>query len=254
VGFDVGGYELGLHPASETQRPGVGGDRAYWGVDDCRAAIDRLVALGATVLEPAQDVGGGILIGAVRDPSGNALGVVENPHFQTGVVTVVGPGDRLGAAPGDVSDRAIVHEVMLAASPAEVWRLWTTSEGLSRWLADRAQVELRIGGPYEIYFLDDAPPGSQGSEGCKVLSWLPERMLSFTWNAPPMLSTTRHQHTWVVLELEPVGEGTRIRITHLGWPESGLADQASEWPATFAYFARAWRRVLEALQAEVGAP
>lgn len=84
VGFNVGGYELGLHPASETQRPGVGGGRAYWGVEDCAAEIARLVELGATALEPAQAVGGDIVIGAVRDPAGNALGVVQNPHFEAG--------------------------------------------------------------------------------------------------------------------------------------------------------------------------
>lgn len=82
VGFNVGGYELGIVPD-----PGAAADRAeagvaYWGVADAVAAYSRLVALGARDQEPVQDVGGGIRIGAVRDPFGNILGVIENPTFR----------------------------------------------------------------------------------------------------------------------------------------------------------------------------
>jgi uncharacterized glyoxalase superfamily protein PhnB len=45
-------------------------------------AWHRLIGLGATSFEPVQDVGGGIRIGAVRDPFGNILGVIENPSFR----------------------------------------------------------------------------------------------------------------------------------------------------------------------------
>lgn len=82
VGFDVGGFELGLvpEPDAPTERDAAG--VAFWGVGDADAAYARLLALGASDHEPIQDVGGGVKIGAVRDPFGNVLGVVENPHFQ----------------------------------------------------------------------------------------------------------------------------------------------------------------------------
>jgi predicted enzyme related to lactoylglutathione lyase len=53
----------------------------YWGVSDAEAAYAHLLALGASAYQPVQEVGGGIKLGAVVDPSGNILGVVENPHF-----------------------------------------------------------------------------------------------------------------------------------------------------------------------------
>lgn len=82
VGFNVGGYELGLVPAQEAEpkRPAAG--IAYWGVADANAAYKRLLELGATPQEPIQDVGEGILIGAVYDPFGNVLGVIQNPNFK----------------------------------------------------------------------------------------------------------------------------------------------------------------------------
>ena len=78
VGFEVGGFELGLVPEGV---PGHGGSVAYWGVPHAAAALERLVSLGATVRDPVQDVGEGIKTASVTDPFGNTFGVIENPHF-----------------------------------------------------------------------------------------------------------------------------------------------------------------------------
>ncbi len=82
VGFNVGGYELGLHPAdtpsSSDKAPGV---VAYWGVEDAEASFQRLLELGASKNEDVQDVGGGIKVATVKDPFGNIFGIIENPGF-----------------------------------------------------------------------------------------------------------------------------------------------------------------------------
>jgi predicted enzyme related to lactoylglutathione lyase len=82
VGYNVGGYDLGLVPApkAETKRAPAG--VAYWGVEDAHAAYKRLLDLGATPVEEIQDVGGGMLAGEVCDPFGNVLGIIYNPHFK----------------------------------------------------------------------------------------------------------------------------------------------------------------------------
>lgn len=82
VGFNVGGYELGIVPVEKTSPARLHAGVAYWGVPDAAAAHARLLSLGATPLEPIADVGEGIKIGAVHDPFGNVLGVIENPHFK----------------------------------------------------------------------------------------------------------------------------------------------------------------------------
>src|SRR5262249_38893093 len=82
VGFDVGGYELGLHPLGTTHRPGSGGHVAYWRVADIQTAVDHCVALGAEVVAAIQDVGEGIKVATVTDPFGNHVGLIENPKFQ----------------------------------------------------------------------------------------------------------------------------------------------------------------------------
>jgi predicted enzyme related to lactoylglutathione lyase len=82
VGFNVGGFELGLDPDIDGVIPG-NSVVAYWGVRDAAAAHKRLLALGATEAEPVKEVGGGIKVGMVHDPFGNCFGVIENPHFST---------------------------------------------------------------------------------------------------------------------------------------------------------------------------
>ena len=81
VGFDVGGFELGLQPDESGAPRASTGVVAYWGVDDADAAFGRLLELGATGHSGVQDVGDGIRVATVLDPYGNMLGVIENPHF-----------------------------------------------------------------------------------------------------------------------------------------------------------------------------
>ncbi|HKS81402.1 MAG TPA: VOC family protein [Candidatus Acidoferrales bacterium] len=82
VGFNVGGYELGLIPDEKDTEKKTPSSVAYWGVDDAKGAYQRLLDLGATPQEAVTDVGGGILAGAVYDPFGNVLGVIQNPYFK----------------------------------------------------------------------------------------------------------------------------------------------------------------------------
>ena len=83
VGFNVGGFELGLIPDGV---PGADGTQAFWGVADAARELKRLNKLGAKTHEPVKDVGGGILVASVTDPFGNVFGIIQNPHFDTKAV------------------------------------------------------------------------------------------------------------------------------------------------------------------------
>ncbi|MBC7455385.1 MAG: VOC family protein [Massilia sp.] len=78
VGFEIGGFELGLVPDGT---PGTSGATVYWGVDDIDTEVARIVGLGATVHTAAQEVGGGIKVVDLQDPFGNLLGLIYNPNF-----------------------------------------------------------------------------------------------------------------------------------------------------------------------------
>nr|WP_091345127.1 VOC family protein [Alkalimonas amylolytica] len=78
VGYEVGGFELGLMPGGD---PGHQGAVAYWGVASAEGAFERLLELGAKPNEPIAEVGGGIKVATVVDPFGNVFGIIENPLF-----------------------------------------------------------------------------------------------------------------------------------------------------------------------------
>ena len=81
VGFNVGGYELGLDPNIQGAPPGPGGAVAYWGVQDVDAAVEHFTRAGASLAVPGHDVGDDIRVATIADPFGNLVGLIENPHF-----------------------------------------------------------------------------------------------------------------------------------------------------------------------------
>ncbi|AMX03387.1 VOC family protein [Microbulbifer thermotolerans] len=82
VGFNVGGYELGLDPDARNVISRADGVVAYWGVRDIDAQVERINALGARQHSDIVDVGEGIRMATFLDPYGNIFGIIENPHFK----------------------------------------------------------------------------------------------------------------------------------------------------------------------------
>ncbi len=78
VGFNPGGYELGLLPDADP----AAGALTYWGVDDVSEAVAAAIQAGALEYSPASDVGDGIITAAVSTPSGSIVGFIYNPHFE----------------------------------------------------------------------------------------------------------------------------------------------------------------------------
>lgn len=150
---------------------------------------------------------------------------------------------KLTAQDLPLSQKIITKKTVVNCPVEKAWWKWTTHEGLKTFFGQDNQMELRIGGPFEIYFSTDAPAGSRGSEGCKVLSYLPDRMLSFSWNAPPQFAEIRSgdYHTWVVIRFAEAADGkkTEVELSHLGWPDS------KEWDEVHDYFDKAWGYVFK---------
>ena len=76
VGFEAAGQYIGLVPGGRPQ--GMISPVAYWHVPDIEAKLAEVTAAGATVKEPAHDVGGGRLVATVTDPDGNVLGLLQD--------------------------------------------------------------------------------------------------------------------------------------------------------------------------------
>lgn len=124
--------------------------------------------------------------------------------------------------------RTLCHETVVPASTDTVWRLFSTTDGLSSWVAPVAAIDLRVGGIWEASYRADAKPGDRDNIRNRVLSYLPQRMLSIAVDTPPpgFPHPELVQTVWTVIELEPAGKGqTRVRVSMLGYGESTEFDE-----------------------------
>lgn len=138
----------------------------------------------------------------------------------------------------DLTLNATVH-----ASPTDVFAAWTDPAIVAAWFCPNCKVEPRVGGAFEMYFREDAPEGTRGSEGCVFKALQAPWHLAFTWNFPPHLETIRDARTRVEVKLSDVSKGTALQLRQSGWKTDG------EWVEGRAYFEDAWRRVLDSLVA-----
>jgi predicted enzyme related to lactoylglutathione lyase len=90
VGYNVGGYELGIWPPGD---PSIG-PVAYWGVANIDLALAHVLSIGAIARGEITDVGESIRMIEVESPTGDVFGLIENPNFVAAAVAPdpTGPG------------------------------------------------------------------------------------------------------------------------------------------------------------------
>ena len=82
VGFNIGGYELGLMPEKELITEKIESCVALWSVDDINESYQHFLKCGGTSIEEPRNVGGELVVGTVKDPWGNIIGLIYNPYFK----------------------------------------------------------------------------------------------------------------------------------------------------------------------------
>jgi len=121
------------------------------------------------------------------------------------------------------ADKVLMLEVTVPAPIAEVWKAFTTSEGLSTWLTPNAVVDLREGGEWTAHFRG----GSTG--GGTILSFVPEKELVISALAPDKFPTVRASRTKARFQFEAKGGSTIVRLTQTGWKDG------DEWVKAYEY-------------------
>ena len=136
------------------------------------------------------------------------------------------------------------------APVADVWRAWTTPEGIESFFARKAaKVVPEPGGAFELWFGLDNPEGSRGSEGCVFHSVTPQTQLVFEWNAPPTIPSIRKLRTLVYLDFAPAeGNRTTLTLRNFGYGEG------DEWAKAKAYFEKAWPAVMAGIEQRFAKP
>jgi uncharacterized protein YndB with AHSA1/START domain len=125
----------------------------------------------------------------------------------------------------DDGERAVEREIVLDASPDEVWEALTDERLLGEWLAEEAELEATPGGRARFRFED-----GEEREGT-VLDAEEERSLTFSWTRPG------EPESVVEFELQPVIGGTRLVVVERG--PLAITASAAEWARRLRAFVAA---------------
>jgi uncharacterized protein YndB with AHSA1/START domain len=150
-------------------------------------------------------------------------------------------GANAGSSAGR-AERLLRHEFTVNAPASAVWRAWSSTAGLQSFLAAKANVELAIGGAYEVFF--DPSDERFSTKGCKLMSYVPQEMISFQWTLPrDMFPELAGSPTWVVVQLRPAGaDRTEVSITQLGW------GTGENWDRAYDHMPAGWQMVAKQLE------
>ncbi len=82
VGFNIGGYELGLLPEETPTAKKPESVLSYWGVNEIEKVYNHFLKCDAIEHENPNNVGGELMVASVKDPWGNIIGLIYNPAFK----------------------------------------------------------------------------------------------------------------------------------------------------------------------------
>ena len=120
-------------------------------------------------------------------------------------------------------EKMLRFEVTVPATVDEVWKAFTTREGLVSWLWSDARVDLKAGGDWLVIF-----PGS--TAGGTIVSVEPQKRLVISALAPEKFPTVRSERTRATFEFAPATpSGTIVRLVQTGWKTG------PEWDAAYEY-------------------
>jgi uncharacterized protein YndB with AHSA1/START domain len=133
-------------------------------------------------------------------------------------------------SPPDLSSRPyqLAVERHIGVSPETLYKAWT--ECFDAWFATPGSVLVR-GEVNAVFFFETRYEGERHPHYGRFLRLDADRRVELTWTT----SATKGVEAVVVVELEPVGPGTHLRLTHSGFPdEESRRRHADAWPDVLA--------------------
>ena len=107
-------------------------------------------------------------------------------------------------------------EKIVNAPPPEVFKLWTSADGVKKFFAPDAHIGTRPGDEYTILFFPKEDPEGlvHGTKGARILEFVPDKKLAFEWvtfagdnlkgrNAPPYAPPEKPDVSFPLLAAQP---------------------------------------------------
>ena len=118
------------------------------------------------------------------------------------------------------ADQPLVHSAIVDAHVREVWRAWTTTEGIKSWMVAEGDVDLKIGGKIRTAYKAGTDLAGPDAIENTIIAFDPGRMLSIrNTKAPEKFPFKKAiSEVWTVIYLETEGATkTKVTVRMLGY-------------------------------------
>ncbi|UCG26976.1 MAG: SRPBCC domain-containing protein [Bacteroidales bacterium] len=138
-----------------------------------------------------------------------------------------------------MADKIIHTSVILNCSIESAFNYFADNDLLTKWLTNNADVEMKEGGKYELFWTPKDPdPTNNSTYGCKVLAVERPYYLNIEWRGnaeqKEFMNNVRPLTNVTVLFLPLERKKTKVTLIHTGWR------QDDNWEAARQYFINAW--------------
>lgn len=149
----------------------------------------------------------------------------------------------------EVRDRIVTQSVMLDCSQEIAFSYFSDNQLLQQWLAPRAEVEMKPGGKYELFWSpEDKDKTNNSTFGCKVLAVDAPNYFNMEWRGnkdhKSFMNNVRPLTNVTVLFTPINASQTKVSLLHTGWHEG------KDWDGASAFFEKAWANAFQQLESK----
>ncbi|MGN6542248.1 MAG: SRPBCC domain-containing protein [Ginsengibacter sp.] len=131
-------------------------------------------------------------------------------------------------------DKVLQLSIIVPATVKEVWKLFTTDEGLKKWIAPVAKIDMKIGGSIRTNYDSNKTVDDSSSIKLDIINYIEYEMLTLKVNLNnsfPAEAKKEDKNLQEILQFVKVGEHeTKIISTMVGW------GQGSHWDKAYSFF------------------
>ena len=141
--------------------------------------------------------------------------------------------------------RTLTHELVVPAPPEQVYAAFTSPEGWRTWAVPHAWTVAGDADLLETSYSAAAAVGDSGNIQQRFVLRVPNRLIAWrTVQTPPGFPhAAEFKQVTSLVELEPAGCGTRVRLSGVGYPDGAAGD------TLLGFFREGNRTTLEQLRA-----
>ena len=165
---------------------------------------------------------------------------IKDPKLKQGLESVTGKPDISSQGIMNSSfiaangERFLRFEIILDTTIAETWKLIATEEGIKKWMAPVAILDLRIGGMLKTNYNETAKIDDKGTITLGIISYIPSEILTYKITLNELFAEKcrkEDKNLQHIIQLKSLGENkTKIISTMVGW------GQGKEWDEAYTFF------------------